>query len=115
MPTTVSFWVAISGWVSTLLGGALFIGRLQQKLTSLQELADKCHMDEIMTEDKCKEKFNSRQETSTVILTNIQKSIDCMNISIQQLTDSQHKRQVDFAQMTAQMGFLAEKVALLVK
>ena len=113
MPTTISFWVAITGWVATLLGGAWKFGKFQQRLDSLEAVVNSCHLEDYMTEEKCREKFAMRQETSTLVLTNIQKSIDTLIESVQKITDSQHQRQVDFATMTEQMKSLTREVVAL--
>jgi len=113
MPTTVSFWVAVTGWMTTLLGGAIVYGRQQQKVSALEKIAATLSSDEIMTEAKCRTLIALRQETSAVILSAIQKSIDCMASDIRQLSDSQHQRQVDFAHMTEKMAALARDVSAL--
>lgn len=58
-------WEIIVGWLVLAFGGGIFLGKHHAKLNTHQQYIDDCHMEDVMTVDKCRD-FHDRTQVSTV-------------------------------------------------
>ena len=82
----------------------------QRQLNEHQRLVDRCDMSKIMTEEKCRNLHNEREERTTVVLAGIQKSLVNLETAIEKLEQSHQTNQVKLATMTERLNNLAQRI-----
>lgn len=64
MSNFVEMWEGVSGAIILLLGAGVAWGKHQQKIEEHQKIIDKCHLENLMTEEKCDKLHQARQATT---------------------------------------------------
>jgi hypothetical protein len=74
--TDIRLWSTLIGWAVMIFGGGAAYGHIKHKTDAHQKAIDNCKMEDLMTEDKCREFHGTHQEATDVTLTNIQRTLD---------------------------------------
>ena len=74
--TDIKLWATLIGWFVMIFGGGAVWGGHKRQLGDHQKVIDNCHLDQLMTEDKCKTLHETRQETADVQMAGIQRTLD---------------------------------------
>ena len=70
--TDFKLWATLIGWFVMIFGSGAVWGGHRRQLTEHQKAIDGCKMEDLMTEDKCKEFYETHQESTDNKLNNIE-------------------------------------------
>ena len=76
--TNYNLWATLIGWVGLIFAVGVGWGHLKHQLISHQKAINGCKMEDLMTEDKCKEFYDTHQESTDNKLTNIENMLTDM-------------------------------------
>ena len=110
MPDKIDYsvWSILIGWVFTLFGGGVALGKHQQKIAQHDKLL--LNIDKLMTEEKCEKFHLQRQETTNVILKGIQSSLKNVETNISELANGLHKTEITSAELVTNMKNLSDRL-----
>jgi len=103
MSNFVEMWEVLSGAVIVLLAAGIAWGKHQQKIEEHQRVIDNCHLETLMTEEKCRHLHDSRQTTTDSQL----KSIFDMQ---KEMRDNQAQFQLQLSTAVARIENLAGRM-----
>lgn len=99
----ITFWGEVLGYAALIFGGGAWLGKHESKLKHHDEVIKECHIEKIMTEEKCEKFYDRGQEATKVQLDNIKEKLSEMNVNQKELASAFQDFQLQFSSVLGQL------------